>query len=252
MQIKNIKLFTGTMLSLVFCAVAGVPAIANPVGEQFQGQNLSQMGQTRSMTGTIRSITGDILTVEMENGETRNIGVSRAERQGIVPGDQVVIEDGRLVETRPIAEQTPQRQDMARRAETGPMRGTIRSMVGNLLSVEMEDGKTRNIGVSRVERQGLVPGTSVMVENGRITEFGPTTAREPQFQSRYTSPGVDRFEQQSRTPGVERPQMTPTTPQTPQTQVQQPTPPARMQQQQQPMMQQQEMEADTRPVRGFW
>ncbi|MBE9130275.1 MULTISPECIES: hypothetical protein [unclassified Coleofasciculus] len=245
MQIKNINLLTGTVLSLAFCAVAGTPAIANPMGEQLQGQSTNQIAQMAPMRGTIRSITGNIATVEMENGDTENIGLSRSQLGELRPGAEVFMQDGRLVDMDSVGEGDWNR-DMSPMAATQPMKGTIRSITGNIVTVELENGDSKNIGVSRSESIGLVPGTPVMVEDGRITDYNPVSAIPPRTYTSRVDQVFSELETRNRTtvtPGVERPMMTPTTP----------TPPrSTVQQQPTPMPQQQMMEEQTQPVRGLW
>jgi hypothetical protein len=58
-------------------------------------------------------------------------------------------------------------------ASTGMMNGTVRSIVGNVLTITMPDGSTKDVVLSRadIDRLNLVPGmnVSVMMNGGNTT-----------------------------------------------------------------------------------
>lgn len=188
MRVNKMKLFTGTMLSLLLCGVAGYAAIAEPMDQQTQGQDRNsidqrepmgqptqtqyrnQLEQTQAMRGRITSITGSVATVRMENGERRTIGISRLQNLQLVPGTVVLIQNRGIIEFgRTAAGGNEFGRSMA---QAQRMRGTITSITGSVATVEMENGDTQTVGISRVQHSALVPGTEVMIEDGRIVGVG--------------------------------------------------------------------------------
>ncbi|MBD2182554.1 hypothetical protein [Aerosakkonema funiforme] len=104
MRLQKTKLFTGTALSLLLSLVAVCPAIARPLEEQAQRQVINQtdrMELSQSMRGKIRSIVGNVVTLEMPNGDSTEVMISRTEiqRLGLRPGMEIStsMRDGNLV-----------------------------------------------------------------------------------------------------------------------------------------------------------
>lgn len=169
MGFKNIQGLTGITLSVLLGIGVSVPAIANPASNR--AQTVSQMDETLRR-GRITSIAGRVLTVELENGETETVGVSSAMSREIVPGTEVLIRDGEIVEFGPFAEDEMEGIERAM-VQTGPMRGRITSVVGSLITVKLENGETETIGVSSARSRGIVPGSQVLVQDGEIVDYGP-------------------------------------------------------------------------------
>ncbi|MFB2921328.1 MULTISPECIES: hypothetical protein [Aerosakkonema] len=101
MRLQKTKLFTGTALSLLLSLAAICPAIA---GERVEGQVINQsdrMEVSQSMRGKIRSIVGNVVTLEMPNGDSTEVMISRTEiqRLGLRPGMEIStsMRDGNLV-----------------------------------------------------------------------------------------------------------------------------------------------------------
>lgn len=168
------KLFTGMMLSLAFCGVAGYAAIAEPMNQQTQRQDMNPMNGAQVMRGRITSITGSVATVRMANGERDTIGISRLQNLQLVPGTPVLIQDGRIMEYGRMAlgpNQSAYSQFNYSMNQTQPMRGQITSITGSVATVQMENGQTETVGISRLQHSALVPGTEVLIQNGRIIEM---------------------------------------------------------------------------------
>lgn len=143
------------------------------------GMNSSAMAATTSMDmmsqqgmrGVIRNIVGDVVTLELPNGETRSVTVSKEQRT------QLNLQEGMIVTARSMTSGSngdvfveAANNNMA---STGMMNGTVRSIVGNVLTITMPDGSTKDVVLSRadIDRLNLVPGmnVSVMMNGGSTT-----------------------------------------------------------------------------------
>ncbi|HBB34422.1 MAG TPA: hypothetical protein DDZ80_24240 [Cyanobacteria bacterium UBA8803] len=180
------KLLTGTILSLLLGGVAVYPAIANQAEQGNSNQNFSQMSDQMSETGAMRGrvtgIVGSLITIKMDNGESQTINISREQRADFIPGTAVLIRDGEIVDFGPSAAAFSSQDSMQNYySYAEPMRARITSITGTLATVEMENGQTQTVGISRLQRSELVPGTEVMVRNGRILEVAsPSMQNEMQ------------------------------------------------------------------------
>lgn len=100
MGLQKTKLFTGTTLSVLLSLVAIYPAIARPSGSQTQAEKIAQM-DSMSVTGRIRSIVGNVVTLVLSDGTSRDVMISRAERDrlGLRPGMEIMtmMRDGTMV-----------------------------------------------------------------------------------------------------------------------------------------------------------
>ncbi|GEM_PF-2821227 len=103
MRLQKTKVLTGTTLSVLLSLVAVYPALARPSGEQASGEAIAQIDRmdSASMSGKIKSIVGNVVTLEMPNGETRQVMIGRAERDrlGLRPGMEIMtsMRDGNLM-----------------------------------------------------------------------------------------------------------------------------------------------------------
>ncbi|MCL1469986.1 hypothetical protein LAY57_04765 [Argonema antarcticum A004/B2] len=103
MRLQKTKVLAGTTLSVLLSLVAVYPALARPSGKQAEGQALAQIDRmnSASMRGTIKSIVGNVVTLEMPNGETKDVMIGRAERDrlGLRPGMEIMtsMKDGNLM-----------------------------------------------------------------------------------------------------------------------------------------------------------
>lgn len=106
MRLQNVKILTGTALVVALGAIASSPAIATEIGDRLQDNRVAVASNSNSYTGTIRSIVGNIVTLELPNGDTKEIGLTRLEqgRLGLVPGMKIVV---RMVEGRRIVSLAP-------------------------------------------------------------------------------------------------------------------------------------------------
>jgi hypothetical protein len=93
MGLKKINLFTGTTIAVLLCAVGVEAAIASPSIELAQAQPMTKINNTGSYTGKIKSIVGTVVTLELPNGDTKEIGLDRLEqgRLGLVPGMRILV-----------------------------------------------------------------------------------------------------------------------------------------------------------------
>ena len=143
------------------------------------GMNSSAMAATTSMDmmsqegmrGVIRNIVGDVVTLELPNGTTRSVTVSKEQRT------QLNLQPGMIVTARSMSSGSNGNVfiEMANdtMASTGMMNGTVRSIVGDVVTITMPDGSTRDVVLSRadIDRLNLVPGmnVSVMMNDGNAT-----------------------------------------------------------------------------------
>ncbi|MEQ9553173.1 MAG: hypothetical protein RIM23_26575 [Coleofasciculus sp. G3-WIS-01] len=142
----------------------------NPMSNNRMKPNMMRMGTGVPMEGRVASITGNIASIELENGDTVNIGLSRAQLGQIIPGTQVMVNDGRIVDMNPMSNNR-MKPNMMRMGAGAPMEGRVASITGNIASIELENGDTVNIGLSRAQLGQIIPGTQVMVNDGRIMEI---------------------------------------------------------------------------------
>ena len=143
------------------------------------GMNSSAMAATTGMDmmsqqgirGVIRNIVGDVVTLELPDGATRSVTVSKEQRT------QLNLREGMIVTARSMTSGSngdvfieAANNNMA---STGMMNGTVKSIVGEVLTITMPDGSTRDVVISRadIDRLNLVPGmnVSVMMNGGSTT-----------------------------------------------------------------------------------
>jgi hypothetical protein len=88
MRVPKMQILTGTALSLALSAIAVGPAIATPSSELAQTPQTTRAFDPNSYVGTVRSMVGNVVTLELPNGEIREIGLYRLEqgRLGLRPG----------------------------------------------------------------------------------------------------------------------------------------------------------------------
>jgi len=106
MRLQNVKILTGTALVVALGAIASSPAIATEISDRLQDNRVAVASDSNSYTGTIRSIVGNIVTLELSNGDTKEIGLNRLEqgRLGLVPGMKIAV---RMVDGRRIVSLAP-------------------------------------------------------------------------------------------------------------------------------------------------
>lgn len=101
MCLQNLKIWTGTALLVALGAIATSPAIATEMSDRVEDNRVAVASDSNYYTGTVRSIVGDIVTLELPNGESRQIGLNLLEqgRLGLVPGMKIAVRmvDGRRV-----------------------------------------------------------------------------------------------------------------------------------------------------------
>ena len=101
MRLQKTKVLTGATLSLLLSLTTIYPAIARPASQQTQDILIAQMDDTASIRGKIRSIVGNVVTLELPDGSTQDVMISRAERErlGLSPGMEIMtsMRNGSLV-----------------------------------------------------------------------------------------------------------------------------------------------------------
>ncbi len=123
------------------------------------------------MTGVIRNIVGDVVTLELPNGETRSVTVSKEQRT------QLKLNSGMMISVMPMS--SGDNGDVVVKlvsnamASPGMTTGTIRSIVGDVVTITMPDGSSRDVTISQadIDRMNLIPGmeVSVMMNGGSTT-----------------------------------------------------------------------------------
>ncbi|HEY9695588.1 MAG TPA: hypothetical protein V6D15_25600 [Oculatellaceae cyanobacterium] len=147
-------------------------ALASGMNSSAMAANTSMdMMSQQGMRGVIRNIVGDVVTLELPDGTTRSVTVSKEQRT------QLNLREGMIVTARSMTSGSngdvfieTANNNMA---STGMMNGTVRSIVGDVLTITMPDGSTRDVVLSRadIDRLNLVPGmnVSVMMNGGSTT-----------------------------------------------------------------------------------
>jgi hypothetical protein len=148
---KNLKILAGTVV-LAFSAIAIAPAQAEYNNQESQTPSQSQSVQSQKRLGQVVSVSGSTAEVEMSNGMTKTVEFSSSDMEGmtISQGSYVVISDNQITGVAQV--------------------GTIKAMTGSLADVELEDGETKQISVSRAEigAMNLIEGTQVYVADDEI------------------------------------------------------------------------------------
>jgi hypothetical protein len=106
MRLQTLKILTGTALVVALGAIASPMAHATEISDRVQDNRVAVASDSNSYTGTIRSIVGNIVTLELPNGDTKEIGLNRLEqgRLGLVPGMKILV---RMVDGRRIVSLAP-------------------------------------------------------------------------------------------------------------------------------------------------
>ncbi len=147
----NLKILTGGVV-LALSAMAIAPAQAEYNMQQGQTSSQSQREQSQKRLGRVVSVSGSTATVEMSNGKTKTVEMSSNDMDGmaIAPGAYVVVSDNEITGVAQV--------------------GTIRSMTGSLANVELENGDSQRVRVSRAEigAMNLIEGTRVYVADDEI------------------------------------------------------------------------------------
>lgn len=88
------KVLAGATLSVLLAAVSAYPVAAEAIRE-VPVFTQEQLRDPNRMVGTVKSIIGDVVTLELTDGRTREIGLNRMERGalGLRPGMRIVITD---------------------------------------------------------------------------------------------------------------------------------------------------------------
>ncbi|WP_254568319.1 hypothetical protein [Oscillatoria sp. HE19RPO] len=89
---KNMKVLTGTMLTLILSGVSVAPALSRPVAPVGESQFISQANPSM-VRGTIQSIRNNQVSIRLPNGETQVVEISEDERNrlGLLPGMEIEV-----------------------------------------------------------------------------------------------------------------------------------------------------------------
>lgn len=101
MDMILLKRLTGTTLSLLLCTLIGYPAIARPLAEGIQNQDVSETDGVQPKRGEIISVASNLVTIEMDNGEVRTIAAARWHLSELRPGREVWVAYNRIVGIEP-------------------------------------------------------------------------------------------------------------------------------------------------------
>ncbi|AFY79606.1 hypothetical protein Ple7327_4505 [Pleurocapsa sp. PCC 7327] len=201
---KNLKAIASTTLSLFLCAVAIAPASAQysprqsqqPTQRRMMQQQEQQIGRIRSVSSTTSTST---VVVALEDGTTQTLQVSNANpdlgQARLKTNDYVLIRNERIVGV--------------------ANRGTIANMMGSTAEIELENGETREIEVSRADMgtMNLTQGSEVYVVNNQIV--APASSMTSQTGGTTTTP--DTTTPSTTTPSTTDETTTPGTTTTPST-----------------------------------
>ena len=123
MRFQNLKILTGTALVVALGAIASSPADANPMNAIAQREQMAVTSDSNAYTGTIRSIVGSVVTLELPNGDTKEIGLNQLEqgRLGLVPGKKIrvsMVDGRRMISLAPPVEAVTVARTVTRIEET--------------------------------------------------------------------------------------------------------------------------------------
>lgn len=181
---KNIKVLTGTMLSLMLCVVSVYPAIAAPRMPVRGGQLISQTRSGETVRGTIQAIRNDQVTLRLPNGETVVVEISETKRDelGLLPGMDIMVtlDDMGTMATQVTVVNpdedtnrvtTTQTSTTTTRTAQTPSRmvrvtGDVISCEGTNLQLRLPDGNIRNYVVTpdQCNEAFIRPGRRVIID----------------------------------------------------------------------------------------
>lgn len=156
----KIKLFLVGATSFLASIVVANPAIALPSANLESYQLLSQRDKAlTSVQGTIKTIAGDVVTLEMPNGKTQRVIINQSDltRLNLRPGMQVAM----MLNDQNMATQVTMVQANTNYT-TQPLRGTIRSIARDVITLETVDGvQNVRIAATEISRLNLQPGMQI-------------------------------------------------------------------------------------------
>ncbi|GAC1469789.1 MAG: hypothetical protein NVS2B14_00850 [Chamaesiphon sp.] len=177
MRLQKVKVLTGMTLSLLLSVVAVYPAAAQstqdgsmpggsklmpggamPSGSMMVGQHIIQ--------GTIRNINGEVVTIEMPNGQTQALTINQRDigRLNLQPGVAIIASMNNGIPTVYLASDPNAPNPMDNMTAQQTVRGTIQSINGNVVTVQMPNGETQDITVTQddMNRLSLQPGMKIV------------------------------------------------------------------------------------------
>lgn len=107
MSNQTIGLLTGITLSISIGIGVVSPALAGSVSDQPREATLIGQVMGDPMRGTIKMIRNDVVTIDMPNGESRQIDIPKLEQEklGLLPGTEILIyPDGMVALYQPMSE----------------------------------------------------------------------------------------------------------------------------------------------------
>lgn len=184
MGIQKMKVLALTILSLLVSAGSAYSAIARPISAESR-LLISQLYTSDIAKGTISRINGEMVTLKLPSGDTQQITIDEdyIKRLNLQPGMEVVVNLNRGNIARGVRV-----VDTNMTTAMQPMRGTIRSINGNVVMLEMPNGEMQRITLRQedITRLNLQPGTQIavmlndqrMASNVSVIEVN-TTATSP-------------------------------------------------------------------------
>ncbi|MCT7982976.1 hypothetical protein NG796_06685 [Laspinema sp. A4] len=159
---KNMKVLTGTMLTLILSGVSVSPALSRPVTPMGEGQVISQTNPSM-VRGTIQSIRNNQVSIRLPNGETQIVEISENDRNrlGLLPGMEieVVLDETMMIGTQVTvlnpdnSVTTTTTSTTTTTTPTAPrtirVAGDVVSCEDTTLQVRLPDGGIRTYMVSR-------------------------------------------------------------------------------------------------------
>lgn len=166
-MLTNLKLCGGAALSVLLSTLLISPTHAKPVSEVTPNvsNQIAQLDNNEAIykvyypVGIVRTIEGDMVTIQTSNGKTVMYQVSPEEMETwqLLAGSYVLVdqENNKILDT--------------------VYEGEIKSIVGTVVTVELENGKLEKYGVDRgtLGAMNLMEGKDVYVTKSNIVALAP-------------------------------------------------------------------------------
>jgi len=185
MRIKNMKLLTGAMLSVLLSLVAGYPALAQTQVETRDRQSIAQARPNETIRGTIQRIgANNQVVLRLPNGETQVVEIDEIDRErlGLLPGMEIMVtldDTGLQAEEVTVMEPTDEVTTTSTSTTTTTttpttptstrvvrITGDVISCEGTILQLRLPDGSIRNYVVTPdvCTTAVIVPGNRVELD----------------------------------------------------------------------------------------
>ncbi|MBW4574108.1 MAG: hypothetical protein KME08_02365 [Aphanothece sp. CMT-3BRIN-NPC111] len=194
----QMKLLAGTTLSVLLSTLSLYPAMAQS-GQTTQGQSTMEMNNSQTIRGTVREVFGNVVRVDVPNSGFQDILLSQynMERLNLRPGAEIIVTMNRYggVSTVALANGDTTSTSTAMMNGTGQtsnsttmmngtgqtstsittnnvntttnqtIRGRITSITGDVVTLSLVGGGTRDVTLNRAEigSLNLQPGSDIVV-----------------------------------------------------------------------------------------